>query len=843
MQAPHPFALNEQKRLAALAELAILDSQEEEEFDAVTRLVASIFDVSSAAVSLVDKDRQWFKARYNIAFEQTPRDIAFCDQVVAHRKGMVVSDTHRDARFAANPLVTEAPHIRFYAGAPLYLRSGHCVGSLCVIDTRPRHDFDADKFERLHHFAAIVSELIEARKSRREADIAAKVVTATPDAVLAANRKAEIVYYNDAAAKLFGWSAQEALGKNVTCIIPDDLRAGHQFRFERAARGGATRLVGKFVELQARRSDGSVFPVELSLAPWGDEAHGGFAAIIRDISKRKALQADRLASKRFLDAVVSNLPLMLFVKDAATGQYLLLNKEAENLLGRPPGTMLGKVDDELFPGREPVFRQNDLGALKSGNPECSESAFERDDGSVVNIRTTRVLIDGPDRPGQYLLGLSEDLTEMRQSEAERLRLARFDSLTGLINRASFLEQAEDLVGKRAPFAMLSVDIDRFKAINDQFGHAIGDRVLERVGKRLLAMADDGTSIARVGGNEFTCLLTGRNLRSRARTLSHRLFEDFETPCRIDAITVAIRMSVGVVIYPDDGNTIETLRQNADLAMYRAKLDTRGEPCFFDDAMDTAQRDRLRLETKLRNAIAADRIETVYQPIVSVDTGAVVGMEALARWTDMERGPVPADLFISVAEDCDLIDELGENILRRACLDAKSWPDDVRVCVNLSPRQFYSGKLLKTIADTLNATGLPASRLQLEITENLVMENADEAFAQLERMKQMGIGISVDDFGIGYSSLGYFQKFCFDTVKIDKSFIREIESSQAAKAIVTAVVGLARQLSMSVVAEGVETQRQRDMLARLGVSHLQGYLFSAPVKPGGLDRLLAKSFAD
>nr|WP_299307576.1 EAL domain-containing protein [uncultured Croceicoccus sp.] len=190
-----------------------------------------------------------------------------------------------------------------------------------------------------------------------------------------------------------------------------------------------------------------------------------------------------------------------------------------------------------------------------------------------------------------------------------------------------------------------------------------------------------------------------------------------------------------------------------------------------------------------------------------------------------------------------MDELGENILRRACADATGWPAGIRVSVNLSPRQFYSGKLLKIIADTLNQTGLPANRLQLEITENLVMQNADEAFAQLERMKDMGIRISIDDFGIGYSSLGYFQKFCFDTVKIDKSFIREIESSQAAKAIVTAVVGLARQLSMSVVAEGVETQRQRELLAKLGASHLQGYLFSAPVKPSRLDRLFMKSFTD
>lgn len=824
----HPNALIESARLTALADLAILDTDAERKFDAITKVAASVLGMSSAAVSLIDRHRQWFKSRHGLEITETPRDTAFCNEVVTRRDPFVVPDALEDELFRENPLVVAGPRIRFYAGVPLLLKSGHCIGSLCVIDNQPRENFGDAEIQVLTELASVVEELIEARQARTRTDIAAEVVAATPDAVLATNRSDQIVYWNEAAERMFGWSLNEALGQNVEQIIPQSLPPDQQYYVESDSEGRSTRMVGRFVELEARKRGGTSVPIELSFCPWGNDTHGGFAAVIRDITKRRTLQADRDSSKKFLDAVVSNLPSMLFVKDSQTHKYLLVNRKAEDIVGRSAESMIGRDDAELFPSRGAVFKKNDAKAVASGKPEEAESVFERDDGSMVNIRTTRVLIDGPDRPGQFLLGLSEDVTEIRLSEAERWKLARFDALTGLLNRASFLEKVNELIAERARFAILNVDLDRFKSVNDQFGHVTGDEVLKLVGNRIGMLADEHTQVARIGGDEFVCLLTGPALRDRAFSISDALLSAVRSPFSVSGITAHIGASIGVVVHPDDGRSLETLRQNADLAMYRSKLDGKGEPCFFDRAMDTAERDRRKLETRLRAAIETSKIEVAFQPIVDAFTGAVTSCEALARWTEPHLGPVSPDVFISLAENCGLIDALGEQILRNACTEAQSWPYQIKVAVNLSPRQFYSGRLVDTVLAVLDDTGLEAERLQLEVTESLVIKNADEAFSQLTLLKEKGIQVLIDDFGIGYSSLSYFQTFQFDKVKIDKSFITEVEQSRAAKAIVTAVVGLADQLSMKVVAEGVETIAQQKLLRQLGVTHLQGYLYSAPL---------------
>ena len=827
---------SEDARLAALADLAILDTESEREFDALTSLAANIFGTESAAVSLIDKDRQWFKSRHKIDFRETPRDVAFCDHVVADRSAMVVLDTLDDARFASNPLVIDKPNLRFYAGAPIYARNGQCLGSLCILDGKPRSRFGNDQVRLLEELAGLVNDTINARAARLRGDIGAKVLHSTPDAVLATNRSAEIVYWNEAAEKLFGWSAQEALGTNVKLIIPESFHGGHQEKFEAAAAGGPTRLVGKFIELSGKSKDGAVFPVELSLAPWGEAANGGFAAIVRDISDRKKLQRDRDNSRKFLDAIVANLPSMLFVKDTETLRYLLVNKKGAQMMGRRTREILGKDDLELFPAGA-NYRRNDLSVIEGGAPATKESVFVRDDETEISIRTTRVLLDGPDRPNQYLLGLSEDMSEVRRAEAERWHLARYDTLTGLFNRTSFLDHMAELIASDTRFSMLSVDLDRFKSVNDQFGHVIGDDVLKEVGARLNAIADKDTCVARIGGDEFAFVLVGSKLKERAKRISKKIVAAISKPINVGRVTAYLGASVGVVIYPDDGTSLETLRQNGDLAMYRAKAQGDGIPCFFDAEMDALERDRRRLETALRRAVDGNEVSVAYQPIVEVSTGEVSSFEALARWTHPRRGPISPDLFISLAEDCGLIDELGAQILETACSDALNWPERVRVAVNLSPRQFYSGNLVQTVFDTLDRTGLPPGRLQLEVTENLVIKNPDEAFSQLSQLKEHGVQICVDDFGVGYSSLGYFKTFQFDKVKIDKSFIGEIDSSKAAKAIVSAVVGLATELSISVVAEGVETSHQRSLLTELGCSHLQGYLFSAAVPSHGIQDLL------
>ncbi|WP_109808758.1 EAL domain-containing protein [Sphingosinithalassobacter portus] len=832
------FTSIEVDRLSALLDLDILDTPTERDFDDITRLAATALGVASAAVSLIDEKRQWFKSRHGIPFPETPRDISFCTHAVASRDILVVPDATRDDRFSENPLVTQEGGIRFYAGIPLIISSGYCLGTLCVFDPIVRDGLTEAQEAVLQDLARLTTDLIETRRFRKMGEIAARVADTTSDAVLATDRDGTIVYWNPAAERMFGYARNEAIGQNVEIVIPPRLAKGHREIFARAAAGGATRLVGTTVELVGGRADGSEFPIELSLARWGaGPPDGGFAAIIRDITARKALEREREQAQAFLDTVVTNLPAMLFVKDAQTREYVLVNRAGEDAIGRPASEIVGQTDRDLFPDYGDGYEERDSEAIASPSATMFESEFVRDDGQSVHLRTTRTLIDGPDRPGQYVLGISENVTETRLAEAEVLRLAHFDALTGLLNRASFTDRLHGLVRNAEPFAMLSIDLDRFKAVNDQFGHSAGDAVLAQVGDRLRAAVQSRDWVARIGGDEFVAVLTGGRLRERADEVATAILTSISEPFTTGRVLAHLGASIGIVLLPEDGRTTGQLRENADLALYRAKQMGKGKACFFDAEMDAAAQDRRTLETELREVIENDGIDLAYQPVLSAKTGQITSAEALARWTHPDRGPIRPDIFISLAEECGLIDRLGEQLLRRACRDAQGWPDHVRVAVNLSPLQFLSGKLIETVQQALDDSGIRADRVQLEVTEGLVIRDVEGTFQQLEQLRALGIQVLIDDFGVGYSSLSYFQRFPFDKVKIDKSFVDEIGTSRAAKAIVEAVVGLGAALDMGVVAEGIETEEQRHLLVASGCTHLQGYLFSRPVTANTLGKML------
>ena len=828
----------EQARLAALAAFEILDTAAETDFDDLTRLAAAALAVDSAAVSLIDERRQWFKSRHGIPFAETPRDIAFCDYAIRGPDVFVVRDASADPRFADNPLVTCDGGVRFYAGAPLIDRDGHCLGTLCVFDPAPRTGLTDYQRTLLTELARMTVNLIESRLERRLGLIAAKVVEQTVDAVLAIDASGVIVYWNAAAVRMFDRSADEAIGQRVEIIIPPRLAVGHPDILARVEAGGATRLVGTAVELIAARRDGSEFPVELSLARWGDSnGEHGFAAIVRDITRRRLLEAERRSAKAFLDTVISNLPAMLFVKDAESRRYLMMNRAGEQVTGRRAAAMIGSTDRDLFPAMGEGYEDRDTALIAGHGASTHESVFIRDDGSRASLRTTRVLIDGPDRPAQYILGMSEDVTEVRVAQAEVMRLAHYDTITGLLNRASYNERLETHVAAREPFALLLIDLDRFKAINDQFGHHVGDRVLADSGDRLRATIAAGDWIARIGGDEFAIVLTGHNLRHRARSVARAVVDAIGNPFATGRTVAHTGASVGVVLYPCDGTNAPQISEHADLALYRAKAVGRGAVCLFNAEMDEAARDRRTLETDLRAAIEARAITLAYQPVASIETGTISSFEALARWHHPDRGMISPEVFIPLAEECGLIDVLGQQLLCRACHDAAQWPSHLRVAVNLSPLQFMSGALATTIDGVLRDTGLAANRLQLEITERLLIKDVDRTFAQLETLRALGIQILLDDFGVGFSSLSYFQRFRFDKVKIDRSFITSMHTSLESRAIIQAVIGLGRKLGMAVVAEGVEDDLQQAMLVAFGCTHLQGYLIGQPIAPDRIDDML------
>lgn len=834
-------AQTEVDRLQALASFALLDTPAEQRFDEITRLASTLLGTKSAAISLIDDRRQWFKSRVGIPFSETPRDQAFCTYPVASHEFLEVTDASKDPRFENNPLVTSAGGIRFYAGAPLIVSSGHCLGTLCVFDPEARPPLSADQRQALTDLAQLAVERIEGTRARTLGEITAKMVDATTDAILCVDADGRISYWNRAATAMFGYTAEDALGQGIDLICPEDRTSGRcRSLFRSLAHGSAQ--PGKIFELDAQRASLERFPIELSLARWDageDKRQRGYAAIIRDVTDRKRQERENAQTRLFLDTIIANLPAMLFVKDSGTRRYELLNRTGEEFIGLPACQVIGRTDRELFPEVGDAYHDRDSEVLAAGSIQSYESDFTREDGEIIRLRTKRIIVDGPDAPGQFILGMSEDVTDMRDAEARILRLAHYDSLTGLHNRSSFLERLDVLMRAGGSFAVLTIDLDRFKAINDQFGHLAGDEVLVEVANRLRRAANSDTLVTRVGGDEFVLVLAGEKTGERARRLAEAIVRDLGEPYQLERFVAHTGASIGVVIGPDDGADISTLRQAADLAMYRAKAGGGGAACFFSPEMDQGARDRRVLEADLRQAVEQNLIQVVYQPVVATATGQTTSFEALARWTHPERGPIAPDLFISIAEECGLVPMLGKQVLETACKEAASWPPFLRVAVNLSPIQFESGDLISVVGDVLARTGLAPSRLQLEVTEGLVIRDVDHVFSILEQLRKLGIQILMDDFGVGYSSLSYFERFPFDKVKIDRSFVSKMLDSPVSAAIIEAVVGLGNRLGMGIVAEGVETEAQMEALIRIGCTHLQGYLISRPRPAGDFEHILGR----
>ncbi|WP_267414289.1 MULTISPECIES: EAL domain-containing protein [unclassified Sphingomonas] len=529
------------------------------------------------------------------------------------------------------------------------------------------------------------------------------------------------------------------------------------------------------------------------------------------------LRQDRQRLRELTDVALEGLVI------CQDGMIVTVNSSTERLAGYGQGQLVGASVSSLLPGV-------DLSDLPER--EERETNLAGNAGQVVPVRILRAEM-ALGHKVQTVIAI-RDQRERLRTEAKIRKLAFSDALTGLLNRASYVDRLRRYMDEETPLALLSIDLDRFKAVNDQFGHLVGDEVLRQVGARLKSIVGSDGVIARAGGDEFAVILVGENTKARAIRVAEQIAARLGEPFSAGRILAYSGATVGIVLAPNDATTTAELRQCADLALYRAKEQGRGSVCFFDPQMDAAARDRLSLESDLRSAIRDGDVGLAYQPVMSAQAGLITSVEALARWTHRDKGPISPELFIPLAEESGLIVPLGEALLRQACLDAASWPSSIRVAVNLSPLQFQSGDLCATVAAVLSETGLAPDRLQLEVTEGLVIRDVERTFSELERLRKIGIQILMDDFGVGYSSLSYFQRFPFDKVKIDRSFVDQITTSRAARAIIQAVVGLGETLGMGVVAEGVETQDQLRMLVEAGCTHLQGYLFSAPLSKSDLE---------
>jgi diguanylate cyclase (GGDEF)-like protein len=456
------------------------------------------------------------------------------------------------------------------------------------------------------------------------------------------------------------------------------------------------------------------------------------------------------------------------------------------------------------------------------------------DGRIVNVAYQPIQNGG-------WVSTHEDITERTQNEARIAHLAFHDPLTDLPNRAAFgdclARTFQSASAGDEAFAVLCIDLDRFKEVNDVYGHSAGDRFLTEIGRRL-ALACDGAFLARIGGDEFTIVSSGGAQPAMAEELCGRLSSILDTPVRIDDYDVAGSFTVGVSIFPQDGSDIDTLVANAEAALYRAKAEARGSIRFFEPAMDRHIRENRILQREIALALERDELELYFQP-QAVTGGEVFGFEVLVRWQNPVRGMVSPGIFIPLAEETGLIGQIDQWVLREACREAASWPNPLSIAVNLSPIDFRRGDIPDMILSVLLETGLNPQRLEIEITEGVLIDDFERAIAILRQIKNLGVRVAMDDFGTGYSSLSYLQAFPFDKIKIDQTFIAKIGKNTQAAAIIHAIVGLGRALELPVIAEGVETHEQLAFLVKEGCNEVQGYLIGRPQPIAQYQQIVAK----
>ncbi len=566
------------------------------------------------------------------------------------------------------------------------------------------------------------------------------------------------------------------------------------------------------------------------------------AKVVSRTKELRQREAELEAQNMRLDAALANMSqgLVMFDGDArlviCNQKFIsLYHLENENI--KPGDTLTRILDRRKANGTFSAVPEDYARTLCAAiDADLQTTQFlELIDGRTIAIARQRLA-------GGGWVATHEDITARRHAEMKIAHMARHDALTDLPNRVLLrerLNEALEQVERGHKLAVLYLDLDLFKNVNDSLGHPTGDELLRQVGDRLRRCVSSNDTISRVGGDEFFIIQTNIGDATDAERLARRISEAVKAPYDLHGHLVVIDASIGIALAPTDGSDANALLKNADMALYGAKAGGRGVYRFFEPHMDARMKDRRALEVALRQAFDDNQFELYYQPVLNLDKGDVRCCEALLRWHHPERGMVSPTEFIPVAEEIGLIVALGERVIRWACEDAAKWPDDICVAVNLSPTQLGSKNLLPTVLSALASSRLSPHRLELEITEAVLMQNSEVNLRTLHQLRELGIRISMDDFGTGYSSLSYLRSFPFDKIKIDRCFIKGLGDSSESDAIVQAVAGLAENLGMTTTAEGVETRAQLDLVRSLGCTDVQGFYYSPPVPMRELTLMLAK----
>ncbi|MEH2489336.1 diguanylate cyclase (GGDEF)-like protein [Bradyrhizobium sp. AZCC 2230] len=638
------------------------------------------------------------------------------------------------------------------------------------------------------------------------------------------NQRREVVYCNQRYMDLFRLSPEQVQpGTPVSDLIKHRLTLGLKIRGEadayiRARTEGSVmseRTVQEF-------ADGRIIAYTVHPLP-----NGGGMATHEDISEREELSARLQQRNLQFDIAINNMSHGLCFFDA-DHRLIVCNRDFIDMYGLPPervrpGMPLSEIVDMRFEaGSVPAMTRDEFMKWRTGvvvSAEPVDSIMEMRNGRTFKVRHRPM-------PDLGWVATHEDITEQRRAELKIAHMAHHDALTDLANRTLLNQRLAQAFASNQTFAVHHIDLDKFKSVNDTLGHHAGDALLRGVSERLGRLVRPSDTIARMGGDEFVVLQIPIGDRSEAGALAQRIIEQMAAPFEIDEQQTIAGASVGIAMAPADGTTPEQLLRNADLALYRAKSDGRGTYRLFEPAMDEEVQSRRALELDLRKALAGGEFELHYQPLVRTESGEISGFEALIRWQHPKHGLIAPGSFIPLAEEIGLIVPIGEWVIRQACRTASQWPKHLHVAVNISAAQFRYAGLAEVIVGALASAGLDASRLEIEITESVLLQDKEGTLAILHRLRELGVRIALDDFGTGYSSLTYLQCFPFDKIKIDRSFVRDVATDAGSLNIVRAIAALASGMGMTATAEGVETREQLERIAAEGCTEIAGL----PVQP-------------
>ncbi|MFJ5300523.1 EAL domain-containing protein [Pseudomonas sp. NPDC088368] len=655
-----------------------------------------------------------------------------------------------------------------------------------------------------------------------------------------------VVNWNAGAQRAKGYQEHEIVGQHFSVFYtPEDRALGLPSKgLETARREGRFEAEGI-----RQRKDGSHFWTHVVIDAIHDDDGEmiGFAKITRDITERRKtelqlLEAKELAEKRsaematlsrFLDSVIANIPASVIVQDVRSHKILLVNQQAERLFAATK--MVGRFASEcLRPEVADYINQQMNQTLSMGEVRTSEMQVHTAQG-LRTLRSRTVLNQDTESHSDYVLFVAEDVTDELAANAKIHHMAHHDALTGLPNRTLFQQRLKEALarsngptGSGKITGTLCLDLDDFKDVNDALGHAFGDKLLRALSERLRSELRDRDTLARLGGDEFAVILPELDTQEAAELAAQRMIQAIRPPFLIDGHSCSVGVSVGIALSPEDHVKPEQLMGYADMALYEAKRNGRNRFERFRQELDEIARQRRTLEADLRTALHFGQLKMHYQPIVSRDGQDISGYEALIRWIHPIKGIIPPMDFIPMAEETGLIHEVGTRALNLACQEAAGWGTLQTVSVNLSPIQFKNPGLIAIVELALADSGLAPERLELEITESVLLGDSDENVSTLRALKALGVAISLDDFGTGYSSLGYLRSFPFDRIKIDRSFVKDMAENKEALAIIRAITGMGNSLLIETTAEGVETHEQMLQLQAEGCSHFQGFFFGRPV---------------